>query len=191
VGGPAVICIDHVTKNSGPHGRGRFAIGGQHKLAGVTGAAYLFEPMAPLSRAITEAVNGVVAVTITKDRPGHVRGHAPGGYVGTMFITAWPDGHVDTDLVPLTEKPAENEPSNNLLVVAAAAVRAVKALNEEGPNKPPSLRLVIENMAVKAGRPAKIAAIEQAARLGAIHETPGPKGARLFTYLHDLDLEAI
>ena len=46
--GTAVICIDHVTKAS--ETQGRYAIGGQHKLAGTTGAAYRFTTVQPLAR---------------------------------------------------------------------------------------------------------------------------------------------
>ncbi len=44
--GAAVVMIDHVTKDS--ESRGRFAIGGQAKLAGLTGAAYTVDVAHPL-----------------------------------------------------------------------------------------------------------------------------------------------
>lgn len=65
--GAAVVMIDHVTKSS--DGRGRSAIGAQHKLAGITGAAYVVEPIEHLGR----GVRGVVALRVAKDRPGAVR----------------------------------------------------------------------------------------------------------------------
>jgi AAA domain len=48
--GAAVVLIDHVTKDAGT--RGRFAIGGQAKMAGLTGAAYTAEVTAPLGRGL-------------------------------------------------------------------------------------------------------------------------------------------
>jgi hypothetical protein len=97
--GTAVICIDHVTK--AVDGRGRYAIGGQHKLAGVTGAAYLFTTLRPLARAAgTEPVEAAIDVSVTKDRPGYVRGRSPEGKVGTLAITAYPDGDISTVLDP-------------------------------------------------------------------------------------------
>ena len=46
--GAAVVLIDHVTKDA--WNRNRFAIGGQAKMAGLTGAAYTAEVTAPLGR---------------------------------------------------------------------------------------------------------------------------------------------
>ena len=46
--GAAVVLIDHVTKDAG--NRGRFAIGGQAKMAGLTGAAYTVDVIDPLGR---------------------------------------------------------------------------------------------------------------------------------------------
>lgn len=67
--GAAVALIDHVTKDS--DGRGRFAIGGQAKMAGLTGAAYTVEVIEPLGRGL----RGVVSLRIGKDRPGSIRPH--------------------------------------------------------------------------------------------------------------------
>jgi hypothetical protein len=67
--GAAVVLIDHVTKD--PGSRGRFAIGGQAKMAGLTGAAYTVEVKAPLGR----GMRGEVLLRIGKDRPGAVRPH--------------------------------------------------------------------------------------------------------------------
>lgn len=65
--GAAVVQIDHVTKNS--ETRGRFAIGGQAKLATVDGAAYLIEPIEVLAPGKV----GSLTMRVTKDRPGFVR----------------------------------------------------------------------------------------------------------------------
>ncbi|MDA3624279.1 hypothetical protein OU415_02455 [Saccharopolyspora sp. WRP15-2] len=67
--GAAVVCIDHVAK--GEESRGRFAIGGQHKMAGVDGAAYVVEPAEPLGK----GMRGVLVLRIAKDRPGAIRPH--------------------------------------------------------------------------------------------------------------------
>jgi hypothetical protein len=104
--GAAVVCLDHLPKNRENHGR--FALGGQHKLAGVTGASYRFEAVTPFGRAVTEEVTGQVRIVVTKDRPGHVRTIANAdGVVATMELTSYPDGAVrarftagDTDATP-------------------------------------------------------------------------------------------
>ena len=67
--GAAVVLIDHVTKD--PETRGRFAIGGQAKMAGVDGAAYTVE----VSEVPTPGGRGVLTLRVGKDRPGQVRRH--------------------------------------------------------------------------------------------------------------------
>lgn len=68
--GAAVACVDHVTKSS--EGRGRFAIGSQHKMAGLDGVAYTVAPVEPLA----PGKRGTVVLRVAKDRPGWVRAHA-------------------------------------------------------------------------------------------------------------------
>jgi len=65
--GAAVVLIDHITKNA--ETRGRFAIGGQAKLATIDGAAYLVEPLEALAPGRT----GTLTMRVTKDRPGFFR----------------------------------------------------------------------------------------------------------------------
>lgn len=64
--GAAVLEIDHVTKDR--EHRGRYAIGAQHKLAGVD-VAYAVKALEPLGRGRT----GSSRITVMKDRPGHIR----------------------------------------------------------------------------------------------------------------------
>lgn len=68
--GAAVVLIDHVTKDADT--RGRFAIGGQAKMAALDGAAYVVEVAEPLGRGL----RGVTILRVAKDRPGSVRPHA-------------------------------------------------------------------------------------------------------------------
>ena len=68
--GAAVVCIDHVTKSK--DGRGRYAIGGQAKLAYLTGASYTVEPEDYLAPGKV----GALSIRVGKDRPGGVRAHA-------------------------------------------------------------------------------------------------------------------
>lgn len=67
--GAAVVLIDHVVKSN--DGRGRFPIGGQHKLSAVTGAAYYVEP--GKGESIGAGKRGVMVMRVTKDRPAQVR----------------------------------------------------------------------------------------------------------------------
>lgn len=66
--GAAVVLIDHVTKDK--ETRGRFAIGGQAKMAGLDGAAYVVDVVSPLGK----GMRGELTIRVAKDRPGGVRG---------------------------------------------------------------------------------------------------------------------
>jgi len=65
--GAAVILVDHVNKDQ--DSRGRFATGGQHKMAALDGAAFMVEVRRPFGRGRP----GVVSVRVAKDRPGALR----------------------------------------------------------------------------------------------------------------------
>lgn len=101
-GRPAVVSIDHVAKGS--DGTGRYAIGGQHKLAGLTGAGYKFEVRRTFRRAGIDPVHGEVVVKVVKDRPGYVRSMTSSGdrlaVVGVLELSSYPDGGVTGRLVP-------------------------------------------------------------------------------------------
>lgn len=64
--GPAVVQIDHVVKNA--DSRGRYAIGGQHKLAGITGVAYKMLTI----RSFGRGEKGHAKLVIDKDKHGDV-----------------------------------------------------------------------------------------------------------------------
>lgn len=91
--GAAVILIDHVTKDR--ENRGRWAIGAQHKLAAIDGAAFVFEVVKPFGRG---EQHGIARISVSKDRPGHLRQHAAGGVIAELHLQSWPDGAVDAEL---------------------------------------------------------------------------------------------
>jgi hypothetical protein len=68
--GAAVAVIDHVTKDN--DSRGRFAIGAQAKMSGLTGAGYTVE----IAEALGRGLRGVIVLRVGKDRPGYVRGES-------------------------------------------------------------------------------------------------------------------
>lgn len=80
--GPAVIIIDHVEKDR--ERRGRWAIGAQHKLAGLDGVSYGLEVVRPVVR----DGDGLVRVVVNKDRIGHVRSLAVRNTVAEMATVA-------------------------------------------------------------------------------------------------------
>lgn len=65
--GAALVLIDHVVKSADT--RGRFAIGGQAKLATIDGASYAAEIREPIGK----GMRGLVVLRIGKDRPGTIR----------------------------------------------------------------------------------------------------------------------
>lgn len=97
--GPCVITIDHVPKN--PDGRGKGAIGGQHKRAGVDGAILTFSVTTePLAR----GRDGRAHIKIDKDRPGFLRSkQTDNGTIGHLSIR-----HDDGELVWSVEMPTDS-----------------------------------------------------------------------------------
>lgn len=92
--GAAVLLIDHVVKDR--EARGRYAIGAQHKLAGVD-VAYKLDVAQPFGR----GREGLVKITVTKDRPGHVRQHAADRErIAMMRLTSTGGGSVTVTLEP-------------------------------------------------------------------------------------------
>lgn len=96
--GPATVQIDHVTKNK--EDRGRYAIGAQHKLAGMDGAVFVFEVAKPMGLGL----HGIARMNITKDRPGQLRRHAvgPKHTVGEFHLQSDPTTHA---LLAKVERP--------------------------------------------------------------------------------------
>ena len=95
--GAAVATIDHVTKSK--EDRGRFAIGAQHKLAAIDGAAYAVEALTPFGKGRT----GTAQITVAKDRPGGVREHAAYGKVaGLLTLTSdRTTGTIKAEITPI------------------------------------------------------------------------------------------
>ncbi|UIU47018.1 AAA family ATPase [Microcystis phage MinS1] len=80
--GPAVVMIDHVVKDK--ERQDRFALGAQHKLAGIDGVAYIVKMVEPFAR----GKRGLARVEIAKDRPGHVREQARGRSIAEFALDA-------------------------------------------------------------------------------------------------------
>jgi len=78
--GPAVVQIDHLPKNT--EAGNRFAIGAQHKLAGLDGAAYMVKIIEPFARGKI----GRAKISVAKDREGSVREHASGHTIAELVL---------------------------------------------------------------------------------------------------------
>lgn len=129
--GAAVVLIDHVVKDR--EGRGRWAIGAQHKLAAVDGAAFMLAVLSPFGR----DRRGKVKVTVQKDRPGHVRALCEDGHrVIEMRLESHPDGGVAVDLaIPL---------STDVSGPTFYMEKVSKVIEEHGPISKRSLRGLIK-----------------------------------------------
>ncbi|KAB1933427.1 AAA family ATPase [Micromonospora sp. ALFpr18c] len=78
--GAATVALDHVVKDR--EGRGRYAIGGVHKLNGINGASYVLDNRQPFGIGRT----GRTSVYIAKDRPAQLRRHALPGQEGLFWF---------------------------------------------------------------------------------------------------------
>lgn len=168
--GPAVACLDHVTKNR--ETRGRYAIGGVHKLNGVDGAAYVLENRVPFGIGTT----GRSAVMLTKDRPAQLRKEA---------IRASEGRHWFADLVVTSDL------HDGFPVLSTALERPEP---QTGPFRPTTLMARVSEALIRAGEPlttrdlyARIKARKSAvdAAVAAMVDDDhiavdrGPRGARL------------
>ena len=101
--GPAVVLIDHVVKDK--EKQDRFALGAQHKLAGIDGVAYIVKMLQPFAR----GKRGLARVEISKDRPGHVREYAHGRIIAEFTLDATASDVVLTaHLMPPGEESGRN-----------------------------------------------------------------------------------
>lgn len=93
--GAAVLLVDHVVKDR--EARGRFAIGAQHKLAGID-VSYTLTSVDPFGR----GRSGLSTLTVGKDRPGRVREHqALGSHIAELRLSSDAEsGSVVVELAP-------------------------------------------------------------------------------------------
>jgi hypothetical protein len=110
--GAAVVPLDHVVKST--ESRGRYALGGVHKLNAVDGVQYVLEAVRPFGINTT----GRSRLRIAKDRPAQIRRHAlPGGRSSSMHwfadlvITSEGDTFATANLFPPIERHDDTEPA--------------------------------------------------------------------------------
>lgn len=160
--GAAVLLIDHVVKNR--EGRGRWPIGSERKLSGLTGAAYAFD----LIRRFARDATGEARITVAKDRCGHVRPHVGArGTVATMTLGPSPDGTVTARLAvpqPKTERSCRPTVLMEKLSCAIA--------------KTPGITTSKLRAEVKGKNAAKDYALELLVAEGYVRVKVGPRGAR-------------
>lgn len=101
--GPAVLQIDHVVKNQ--ENRGRYAYGGQHKLAAIDGCAFKAQIVEKFGR----GKRGQTKIILDKDREGHVEEIATGLTVATLTLDSTPDERHDSGQLRIYLDPATTD----------------------------------------------------------------------------------
>jgi hypothetical protein len=129
--GPAVATLDHVVKDK--EGRGRYAIGGVHKLNGLNGGMYVLENRTPFGVGLT----GKSTVRIAKDRPGQLRKHALPHSSGLHWfadfvLNSRDESFAEASLYPPIENTGPFRPTAVMAKVAAALTGAPEALSVRG-----------------------------------------------------------
>ena len=126
--GPAVVSLDHVVKNR--EARGRYAIGGVHKMNGLNGAAYTLENRQPFGIGRT----GRSGIYVAKDRPGQVRRHAlpssAGDWFGDLVLKSHDETFVESMIYPPVKRDDADRPAALMAKVADALTRAGRPLNK-------------------------------------------------------------
>jgi hypothetical protein len=168
--GAAALTLDHVAKDRGSR---RYAIGGQHKLAGLNGAAYLIENRAAFGIGVT----GRSTVYLTKDRPAALRRHALPSAGGIHWFADLVIGPVDREWsdqldAHLNAPAARDEPWRPTVLmskVSDALERAGTALTVRG---------VLDRVHGKRDADVR-AALAALVDEGFVTVEDGPRGARL------------
>lgn len=101
----AMVTLDHVVKDG--EKRGRYSIGGVHKVNGLNGVMYTVEPIHPFGIGLT----GRSRVRISKDRPAQIRRHAlPGSngalhWYGDLVVKSYDATFAEARLYPPNHRP--------------------------------------------------------------------------------------
>jgi hypothetical protein len=102
--GAAQTSFDHVTKDR--EGRGRYALGGVHKLNIVTGAGYILENRQPFGIGMTGRSN----LKIAKDRPAQLRRHSVDGkWYADLVLASDADGKAEVTIESAQDRVTQRE----------------------------------------------------------------------------------
>jgi hypothetical protein len=123
--GCATVCLDHVVKNI--DARGRYALGGVHKLNGLDGAAYILEGRDPFG----VGIKGRSAILIAKDRPGQLRRHSAKRKdglhdFGELVLDSHDETYAEFEIKPAGERIGEFRPTHVMAKISTL-------LEERGP----------------------------------------------------------
>jgi hypothetical protein len=177
--GAAVIQVDHVTKDS--DSRGRFALGGQAKMNGLTGAAYTVE----VAETVGRGLRGVVVMRVAKDRHGYVRAHSgkrrPDGTQETarIVVDSTGDGGIQVSVeswkgadgvqaTPGTFRPTHLMQQASELLEAAPAALSFRTIDD-----------LMREQNMKGKREFKMAALSVLVAEGYVGRVNGPRNANM------------
>lgn len=165
--GPAAVNLDHVVKDR--ENRGRYAIGGVHKLNGLNGAAYMLENRTPFGIGLT----GRSTVYVAKDRPGQLRRNALPSNGSHWYADLVLDStHVDLVEVSL-DAPAERSETFRPTVLMG---RVSEALTRAG--QPLTVRDVLDRVKGKRDQDVR-SALAALVDEGHVVKENGARGAHL------------
>ncbi|MGI5512756.1 AAA family ATPase [Streptomyces sp. CA-106131] len=173
--GAAVVTLDHVVKSA--ENRGRYSIGGVHKLNGLNGVAYTLDNIRPFGVGVT----GRTRIYIAKDRPAQLRRNALPNktgmhWFGDLVVNAEQPEFTDAHIYPPAQRDEDEQQENadaervrKLKPQILAAIAAAK--------EPPSVRGVQDRVTGKAADVRK--ALAELIDAGRVVTTPGPRNATL------------
>lgn len=176
--GTTVVLIDHLVKDK--DSQGRYARGAGHKLAGIDGATFKLEGIAPFGRGL----DGMSKLTITKDRPGWLR-HI-GKTAAEIHVHSNQDGTEVTVELRASNIPAagSDEPfrPTNLMERVSETMR-MAGVDELS-------TAAVARLVPRARKQYVIQALEVLVAEGNVERRPGPRGAsrhRLVTPYRESD----
>ncbi|MEU1302819.1 AAA family ATPase [Streptomyces shenzhenensis] len=173
--GAAVVTLDHVVKSS--ENRGRYSIGGVHKLNGLNGVMYMLENRRPFGIGVT----GKSTIRVAKDRPGQIRknglSHSSGmHWYADLVVKSETQEYAEAHLYAPVQRDEEDreadEEQRRLNALKRKVLEALAGAREPLPGK--GIEDRVSGRAVDI-RQAVAALVDE----GRITTTPGPRGATL------------
>lgn len=175
--GAATLTTDHVVKQA--DSRGRFAIGAQHKLAGLNGVMFVMSQVHPFGAGL----EGMSLVSITKDRNGSLRGKGqpgPPGLTEIGLLRSYRSGQESRwDFVPPKER-TEQEIGDLYPGLEAKLIPTVNAVIEYIAENPNVSQTTVRQALPKSARSVGDA-IAWLRDKHVIESQPGPGGGRLYS----------
>ncbi|MET9876547.1 AAA family ATPase [Actinacidiphila glaucinigra] len=173
--GAAVVTLDHVAKST--ENRGRYSIGGVHKLNGINGVMYILENRNPFGVGVT----GRSTIRVAKDRPGQIRKnglpHASGMHWFADLVvksesTEFAEAHLYPPVQRDEETRKESEEAERIGNLKRKVLEAVRGARGPLSGKGIEERVTGKGLDIRRATAALVDA-------GQIEVTDGPRGAKL------------